>query len=111
MSVGLDKVVVVSTDLSRRQADGSSIPCPLRCRLMASGLAQEAIPAVSGDNGAGDESGVVMKISLRVVQRRQNHYDVVLVRVAWMPECHGACHIVGNVLSAILMCRSSKRWP
>ena len=84
-----------------------------RCQDSASAplFAQEAIPAVCGDNGAGDESGLVMKTSLRVVQRRQNHYDVVLVRVAWMPGCHSACHIVGNVLSAILMCRSSKKWP
>jgi hypothetical protein len=35
----------------------------------------------------------------------------MLVRVAWVPECHGACHIVGNVLSAVLMCGSSKWWP
>jgi hypothetical protein len=38
VSVGLDKVVVVSTDHSRHQADGSSIPCPSRRRLAVSGL-------------------------------------------------------------------------
>jgi hypothetical protein len=38
VSVGLDKVVVVSTDHSRRQADGSSIPCPSRRRHAVSEL-------------------------------------------------------------------------
>jgi hypothetical protein len=38
VSVGLDKVVVMGTDLWRRLADGSSIPCPSRRRLAVSGL-------------------------------------------------------------------------